>query len=590
MIFGITYSSWVQILLFFGVLFAAAKPLGTFMAAVYQGSKTILSGPLGWLERGIYKACFVNPDEDMTWKQYASHVVVFSTVSLFGLYALIRLQASLPLNPANMAEVAPDLAFNTAISFVSNTNWQSYGGEATMSYFTQMAGLAMQNFVSAAVGMAVMAAVIRGFILKNSKGIGNFWADMVRGLVYILLPLCLVFALILVSQGVVQTFKPYAEAQILQPFTGADGKEVTTQAIAVGPVASQVAVKQLGTNGGGFFNVNSAHPIENPTPLSNFLQLLAILLIPAACCHAFGRMVNDARQGWALLAAMTIIFIPLFFFCFSQEQAGNPVLAKLAEINQAASPAQSGGNMEGKEARFGVVNSTLWATATTAASNGSVNSMHDSYTPLGGMVPLLMMQFSEVIYGGVGCGLYGMLVYALITVFIAGLMVGRTPEYLGKKIQSYEMKMASIVLLAPLLAVLLGTALAVITDAGKAGVLNTGAHAFSEILYAFSSAGNNNGSAFAGLTAATPFYDTALGWAMLVSRFFCMLPVLAIAGSLAAKGAVPPSAGTLPTHTPLFVFLLAGVVVLVGVLTYVPALALGPMAEHLEILKNLAGK
>lgn len=589
MIFGITYGSWIQIVLFFAVLFTAAKPLGTFMASVYQGNKTVLTAPLSWLERAIYKVCFVNPDEDMTWRQYAFHVIVFSTVSLFGLYAIMRLQASLPLNPANMGAVAPDLAFNTAISFVSNTNWQSYGGEATMSYFTQMVGLAMQNFVSAAVGMAVMAAVIRGFILKNAQGIGNFWTDMVRGLVYILLPLCLVFAVILVSQGVAQTFKPYSDAQILQTFAGGDGKEVTTQNIAVGPVASQLAIKQLGTNGGGFFNVNSAHPIENPTPLSNFLQLLAILLIPAACCHAFGRMVNDARQGWALLAAMTIIFVPLFFFCFSQEQGGNPALAKQAEINQAASPVQSGGNMEGKEARFGVVNSTLWAVATTAASNGSVNSMHDSYTPLGGMVPLLMMQFSEVIYGGVGCGLYGMLIYALITVFIAGLMVGRTPEYLGKKVQAYEIKMASIVLLAPLLATLLGTALAVVTEAGKAGVLNTGAHAFSEILYAFSSAGNNNGSAFAGLTAATPFYDTALGWAMLVSRFFCMLPVLAIAGSMAAKGAVPPSAGTLPTHTPLFVILLAGVVVLVGVLTYVPALALGPVAEHLEILKSLAG-
>ena len=588
MIFGITYGSWIQILLFFGILFGAAKPLGTFMASVYQGNKTILSTPLGWLERLTYKICFVKPDEEMTWKQYATHVVVFSAVSMFALYAIMRLQASLPLNPANMGAVAPDLAFNTAISFVSNTNWQSYGGEATMSYFTQMVGLAMQNFVSAAVGMAVMAAVIRAFILKNSKTIGNFWVDMVRGLVYILLPLCLIFATVLVTQGVPQTFNAYTESQLLDPIAGADGKSVTTQNIAVGPVASQVAIKQLGTNGGGFFNVNSAHPLENPTPLSNFLQLLAILLIPAACCHAFGRMVNDARQGWALLAAMTVIFVPLFFFCLAQEQAGNPMLAKLGDINQAAYPLQSGGNMEGKEARFGIVNSTLWATATTAASNGSVNSMHDSYTPLGGLVPLLMMQFSEVIYGGVGCGLYGMLVYALITVFIAGLMVGRTPEYLGKKVQAYEIKMASLVLLAPLLATLLGAALAVVTEAGKAGVLNTGPHAFSEILYAFTSAGNNNGSAFAGLTAATPFYDTALGWAMLVSRFFCMLPVLAIAGSMAAKKSVPASSGTLPTHTPLFIALLAGVVVLVGVLTYVPALALGPVAEHLQILKSLA--
>jgi K+-transporting ATPase ATPase A chain len=588
MMLGITYNGWIQILLFFGILFAASKPLGVFMASVYQGQKTILSAPLGWLEKIIYKVCFVKTDEDMTWKQYASHVVIFSTFSLFGLYAILRLQASLPLNPANMGAVAPDLAFNTAISFVSNTNWQSYGGEATMSYFTQMVGLSMQNFVSAAVGMAVMAAVVRGFVLKSSKTIGNFWVDMVRGLVYILLPLCLILATVLVWQGVPQTFKPYAESQLVEQLSGADGKTVTTQNIAIGLVASQIAIKQLGTNGGGYYNANSSHPLENPTPLSNFLQLLAIVLIPAACCHAFGRMVGDARQGWALLAAMTVIFVPLALFGVTQEQAGNPMLAKLGDINQSAYALQSGGNMEGKETRFGIVNSALWAAATTAASNGSVNSMHDSYTPLGGMVPLLLMQFSEVIYGGVGCGLYGMLVYALITVFIAGLMVGRTPEYLGKKVQAYEIKMASLVLLAPLLAVLLGTALAVVTEAGKAGVLNTGPHAFSEILYAFTSAGNNNGSAFAGLTAATPFYDTALGWAMLVSRFFCMLPVLAIAGSMAAKKSVPASSGTLPTHTPLFIALLAGVVVLVGVLTYVPALALGPVAEHLEILKSLA--
>jgi K+-transporting ATPase ATPase A chain len=461
-----------------------------------------------------------------------------------------------------------------------------------MSYFSQMIGLTLQNFVSAAVGMAVLAAFTRGFVRKSAKTIGNFWVDMTRSIIYILLPLSIVLAIILASQGVVQTFKPYVEAQLMEKMhideqKDASGKvtqpaqDLTTQSIAVGPVASQIAIKQLGTNGGGFFNVNSAHPLENPTALSNFLEMLAILLIPAALCYTFGYMIRATRQGWAILIAMTIILLPMLIFGAVQEQGGNPRLTQLANIDQAM------GNMEGKEARLGVVNSTIWAAATTAASNGSVNSMHDSFTPLGGAVPLLMIQFSEVIFGGVGCGLYGMIVYVLMTVFIAGLMVGRTPEYLGKKVQSFEIKMVSIAVLVPLIATLGGAALAVLTAAGKAGPLNGGAQGFSEILYAFSSAGNNNGSAFAGLTANTPFYNVALGLAMLFSRFWCMLPVLAIAGSLAAKKATPPSAGTLPTHTPLFVGLLAGVVVLVGVLTYVPALALGPIAEHFEMLKNL---
>ena len=593
---GYSMNDWLQILLFFGVIFALAKPLGLYMSKVYQGERNFLSPVLGWLEKGIYKVCFLDPDEEMTWKTYCVHVTVFSTVCLLALYGILRLQASLPLNPAGMGEVTPDLSFNTAVSFVTNTNWQSYGGESTMSYFSQMVGLGVQNFVSAAVGLGVMAAFIRGFMRKNSKTIGNFWADTVRSLIYILLPMSVVLALILAQQGVPQTFKPYPDAKLMESIhvdevKDASGKvttpaqDIKTQSLAMGPVASQIAIKQLGTNGGGYYNANSAAPYENPTPLTNFLEMAAIILLSVAVCFTFGHMVKDTRQGWAILVTMSIICIPLMLFCFTQEQGGNPRLP--ATVDQASGALQSGGNMEGKETRFGVVNSTIWATVTTSASNGSVNSMHDSYTPLGGAIPMLMLQFSEVIYGGVGCGLYGMLVYALITVFIAGLMVGRTPEYLGKKIQAYEMKMCSIVLLAPLLASLVGAAFGVLTDAGKAGPPNPGAHAFSEILYAFCSAGNNNGSAFAGIGANNPFYNTALGWAMLVSRFWCMLPVIAIAGSLAAKNTVPPSAGTLPTHTPMFVMLLAGVVVMVGVLTYVPALALGPIADHFEMLKAL---
>lgn len=566
----ISFDEWMQVALYFVVLFLLVKPLGTYMARVFEGEKTFLSKTLGWLEHGIYKLSGIKPDVEMSWKTYAVSIMVFSTAMLLGLYALLRLQAHLPFNPVSLAAVTPDLSFNTAASFVTNTNWQSYGGETTMSYFTQMIGLTVQNFVSAAVGMAVMVALIRSFVRKSSPTIGNFWADMVRSVVYILLPLSIVLSLLLASQGVVQTFKSYVDVQTV---------EAGTQTIAVGPVASQVAIKQLGTNGGGFFNTNSAHPLENPTPLSNFLEMLAILLIPAALCYSFGYMVKDTRQGWALLLAMTVIFVPLFLLCAAQEAGGNPRFVTGIE--------QSAGNMEGKEARFGVINSTLWASATTAASNGSVNSMHGSYTPVGGMVPMMLMQFSEVIYGGVGCGLYGMLIYVLLTVFIAGLMVGRTPEYLGKKVQAFEIKMATLVMLVPLMTTLIGAAVAVSLDAGKAGVLNGGAQGFSEILYAFSSAGNNNGSAFAGLTANTPFYNNALALAMLFSRFWCIIPVLAIAGALAAKKAVPVSAGTLSTYTPLFVLLLAAVVVLVGVLTYVPALALGPIAEQFDMLKNI---
>jgi K+-transporting ATPase ATPase A chain len=519
----------------------------------------------------------------MGWKSYASHMIVFSTISTLVLFALLRFQDILPFNSAGMAKATPDLAFNTAVSFVTNTNWQSYGGEATMSYFSQMVGLTLQNFISAAVGMAVVVALIRGFVRKNSQTIGNFWVDVTRGTIYILLPLSLVLAVVLVSQGVVQTFQPYTQAELLQPLKAADGTDVTTQTIAVGPAASQIAIKQLGTNGGGFFNVNSAHPFENPTPLSNFLEVLSILLIPAALCYTFGKMVGDTRQGWTILIAMTVILVPLMIFCAVQEQAGNPHFTVFG-IDQNASASQSGGNMEGKETRFGIINSVIWAGATTAASNGSVNSMHDSYTPLGGLVPMVLMQFGEVIFGGVGSGLYGMLVFVLLTVFIAGLMVGRTPEYLGKKVQSFEIKMASLAILVPPLFVLFGTAIAVLTEAGKAGIYNQGAQGFSEVLYAFTSAANNNGSAFAGLGANNPFYNTALGLCMFFGRFWVMLPVLAIAGSLARKNITPPSSGTLPTHTPLFVGFLVGVVTMVGVLTYVPALALGPVAEHFVMI------
>jgi K+-transporting ATPase ATPase A chain len=507
------------------------------------------------------------------------------------------------LNPAGLGAVSPDSSFNTAVSFATNTNWQGYGGETTMSYLTQMLGLAVQNFVSAASGMAVLVAFIRGLTRRSSQTIGNFWVDLTRGTLYILLPLSLVMALALVSQGVVQTLRPYPKVQLVQPasydepVTGADGKPVldekgqpktkkatlTEQVIAVGPAASQIAIKQLGTNGGGFFNVNSAHPLENATPFSNFLEVLAILIISAALCHTFGVMVKDTRQGWAILAAMTLIFVVLLVVCGVAEQDGTPTLARLG-LDLRPNAVQAGGNMEGKEVRYGVVNSALWATATTSASNGSVNSMHDSFTPLGGLVPMWLMQLGEVVYGGVGSGLYGMLVFAIIAVFVAGLMVGRTPEYLGKKIEAFEMKMASMVILMPPALVLLGTAVAVVTGAGRAGISNPGIHGFSQVLYAFSSASNNNGSAFAGLNANTPFYNTALALAMFLGRYWLKVPVLAIAGSLARKKIVPIGPGTLPTHTPLFVVLLIGVVIIVGALTFFPALGLGPIVEHLTMV------
>jgi K+-transporting ATPase ATPase A chain len=597
-----TANGYLQLAFYIVVLIALSKPLGAYMANIYEGKPALLNRWGAPLERLIYRVCGVDPAAEMRWTQYALALLWFSLLGTLAVYALQRLQAYLPLNPANMPAVSPDSSFNTATSFATNTNWQGYGGESTMSYLTQMLALTVQNFVSAAAGMAVLVALIRGFARQSAQTIGNFWVDSTRTTLYILLPVSLVFALLLVSQGVVQTFSAYHTVPLVesveydnpkldaagQPVKDEKGNPVTEKAtqkdqvIAVGPAASQIAIKQLGTNGGGFFNVNSAHPFENPTPLSNFLELLAILQISAALCYTFGRMVGDTRQGWAILAAMTVVFVALLAVCVASEQVGNPALAKLG-VDQTASTTQAGGNMEGKETRFGIVNSALWATATTAASNGSVNSMHDSFTPLGGLVPMWLIQLGEVIYGGVGSGLYGMLVFAIVAVFVAGLMIGRTPEYLGKKIEAFEIKMSAIVVLMPLVMALGGTAIAVLLEAGRAGVANPGAHGFSEILYGFSSAGNNNGSAFAGLSANTPFYNTALGIAMLFSRFWLMVPVLALAGALAAKKTVPAGVGTLPTHTPLFIFFLIGVVVIIGALTFIPALALGPVVEHLAL-------
>jgi potassium-transporting ATPase potassium-binding subunit len=602
-----TLNGMLQLLLYMVVLLALAKPLGRYMARVYEGQPTALDRVFGPLERLIYRLCGVRagrPEAEMGGKTYAFAMMLFNLLGLFAVYALQRFQGLLPLNPQDLSAVTSDSSFNTAVSFATNTNWQGYGGETTMSYLVQMLGLTVQNFVSAAAGMATLAAFIRGLSRHTAQTIGNFWVDLTRSTLYILLPLSLVLALIQVSQGVVQNFNAYQTVPLLQstsyeeprldaagkPLKDADGKPVTEtrevkeQVLPMGPAASQIAIKQLGTNGGGFFNVNSSHPFENATPLSNFFEVLAILVISAALCYTFGVMVGDTRQGWAVLAAMTLIFVPLLALCVGAEQSGNPAFTRLG-IDQTASDMQAGGNMEGKEVRFGIANSALWATATTAASNGSVNSMHDSFTPLSGLVPMFLMQLGEVIYGGVGSGLYGMLVFAIIAVFVAGLMVGRTPEYLGKKIESYEMKMASLVILIPPLLVLVFTALAVATEAGKATVFNPGAHGFSEVLYAFSSMGNNNGSAFAGLGTNNPFYNFTGGLAMLFARYWLAIPTLAIAGSLARKKLVPVSPGTLPTHTPLFVVMLIGVVIIVGALTFIPALALGPIVEHLLMIK-----
>jgi potassium-transporting ATPase potassium-binding subunit len=575
--------SWLQLLFYFVVLILLAKPLGSYMAKVYQGQHTFLDRVLGPVERFIYRIAGVNPEEDMNWKTYAIAVLLFNVLGLIVVYLLQRLQGVLPLNPQGLGAVTPDSSWNTATSFATNTNWQGYGGEVTMSYLTQMLGMTVQNFVSAATGMAVLVALIRGMIRHTAKGLGNFWVDLTRTTLYILIPLATVVAFILVSQGVVQTFSPYKTVSLLQPTTDANGKAVTEQVLAVGPAASQIAIKQLGTNGGGFFNVNSAHPFENATPFSNFIEMLSILVISAALCYTFGVMVGDTRQGWALLITMTVIMVAFLALAVWAEQSGNPAFTAMG-VDQHQSNINPGGNMEGKEMRFGIANSALWATVTASASNGSVNSMHDSFMPLGGMVPLFMIQLGEIIFGGVGSGLYGMLAFVIVAVFIAGLMVGRTPEYLGKKIEAYEMKMASLMLLIPIVLVKVGTAIAVVVPAGLATIWNTGGpHGFSEVLYAFSSAANNNGSAFAGLGANTPFYNTALAICMFFARYWLIVPALAIAGSLVQKKKVPASSGTLPTHTPLFIAWLTGVIMIVGALSFIPALALGPIVEHLMV-------
>ena len=595
-------NSYLQIAIYFVVLLLLVKPLGLYMAHVYQGEATFLDRPVRPLERLCYRLLGVNPQDEMDWKTYAIALLVFSAISVSIVYILLRVQGLLLLNPQKFGATTSDLAFNTAISFVTNTNWQNYGGETTLSYLTQMVGLTVQNFVSAAAGMAVLVAFIRALARRQTTKLGNFWVDLTRGTLYILLPIAMIVALLLVSQGVVQTFSAYKQVTVLQPssyqqpkldssgnpVTDSQGNLVmerftqTTQLLAVGPAASQIAIKQLGTNGGGFFNANSAHPFENPTPFSNFLEMQSILLIPAALTYTFGKMVGSTRQGWAILAAMLIlIWVPLGLAMVS-EQTGNPALSSLG-VDQTASATNPGGNMEGKEVRFGITDSALWETTTTAASNGSVNSMYDSYTPLGGLVALWMMMLGEVSFGGVGSGLYGMLVFVIVAVFVAGLMVGRTPEYLGKKIESYEMKMASLLILIMPITVLVITAVAVLTNVGKTGIFNPGAHGFSEVLYLFTSQGNNNGSAFAGIGANNPFYNLTGGIDMMIGRFFLAVPTLALAGSLAKKKKTPESAGTLPTHTPLFIAWLIAVVILVGALNFFPALALGPIVEHLML-------
>jgi len=588
--------SVTQLAIYLVVLLTLSVPLGWYIARVMEG-KSAINRLFARPENFLYRLCGIKADVEMGWKQYALALLLFNFVGLLFVYALQRLQFWLPFNPQGMLNVGIDSSFNTAISFVTNTNWQGYGGESTMGYLTQMLALAVQNFVSAATGIAVAFALIRGFFRHGMSSIGNFWVDMTRSCLYVLLPLSLIVALALVSQGVIQNFKPYQEATTLettvytqpkldqagQPLKDAKGQPVletlstAKQTLPMGPVASQEAIKMIGTNGGGFFNANSAHPYENPTPLSNFLEMLAILIIPAALCTSFGVLVGDRRQGLVILSAMTLLFIVMTLTLMYFEQQPNPTLA-------AAHAAQSSGMMEGKETRFGVIASSLFAAITTAASCGAVNAMHDSLSPIGGLIPMLQMQLGEVVYGGVGAGLYGMLIFAVLAVFIAGLMIGRTPEYLGKKIGVFDMKMMSIAILMTPALVLIFTALSVLVEGGLAGIANPGAHGFSEILYAYSSAANNNGSAFAGLSANTPWYNITTGLAMWLGRFGIIVPVLAMAGSLAAKKRLTATSGTLPTHGPLFVAMLIGAVILVGALTYVPALALGPVIEHLQML------
>lgn len=600
-----TIAGILQIILYVVVLVALAKPLGAYMARVYQAQRTPLDPLLKPVERALYRLFGTRETDEMDWKTYALAALLFSVVGMLFLYALQRVQEFLPLNPQAFGAVTPDSAFNTAASFVTNTNWQGYAGETTMSYLAQMLGMTVQNFVSAATGMAVLVALIRAFTRQPSppaplpkgegrskefpspngrgvrgEGLGNFWVDLTRGTLYILLPLALLVSLILVSQGAVQNFSAYQTAQLVQATTDANGQTVATQTLAMGPAASQVAIKHLGTNGGGFFNANAAHPFESPTPFTDFLLILAETVIAAALCYTFGKMVGDTRQGWALLAAMMVFLVAFMFVAYAAEAQGNPAFVQF-NIDQTASDVNPGGNMEGKELRFGIARSALFATATTATSTGAVNSMHDSFMPMGGFVTLFMMQLGEVILGGVGSGLYGMLVFVILAVFIAGLMVGRTPEYLGKKIEPFEIKMAALLILIMPLTVLGMTALAVVHPDGMKAIFNPGAHGLSEVLYAFTSMGNNNGSAFGGLGANTFFYNTLGGITMLIVRFWIIVPTLALAGSLVKKNRVPESAGTLPTHSPLFIGWLSAVILLVGALNFLPALALGPVVEQL---------
>ncbi len=586
-----TANGWLQIAIFFLLILVCAKPLGSFIATFIEGKRNFLTPVLSPVERVIYKICGVKIDaeghgEEQHWTRYAGAVLAFSLFSALLLYAMQRLQKWLPFNPQGFSQnnVSPDLGFNTAVSFVTNTNWQAYTPEQTLSYFIQMAGLTMHNFSSAAAGLAIAVALVRGFARQSIKTIGNFWVDMTRAILYVLLPLSIVGALIMIWQGVPQNLHPYTAVATL---------EGAKQTIAQGPVASQEVIKMLGTNGGGFFNANSAHPFENPTPFSNMFQMFLIFLIPGALTYTFGKMVRDTRQGWAIFTTMAILWLAGVVVCYHYEQRGTPFLAK-AGIEQTATNTQPGGNMEGKETRFGIADSALFATVTTDASCGAVNSMHDSYTPLGGLVPLFNLELGEVVFGGVGAGLYGMLMFAILAVFIAGLMVGRTPEYLGKKIEQKEVKMAMIAMLVLAASVLLFTGASSVVSfmakgywnapgAASASLGNPGAHGFSEILYAYSSGTGNNGSAFAGLSANTPWWNLTIGYAMLIGRFLMLLPLLAIAGSLAEKKQVPVSAGTFPTHGPLFVGLLMGVVLIVGALTYFPALSLGPVVEHLML-------
>jgi K+-transporting ATPase ATPase A chain len=565
-----TANGWLQIAIYSLLILAVTKPLGVFMADVFEGRRTFLTPVLGPVERGIYRICGVDEKQEQHWLTYTVAMLFFSIAGFVSLYALQRLQNVLPFNPQDMSAVSPDSSFNTAVSFTTNTNWQGYGGESTMSYLVQMAGLTVHNFVSAATGIALAIALIRGFSRRSANTVGNFWVDLTRGTLYVLLPLSIIVALALVATGVPQNLGSYVDANTL---------EGAKQVIAQGPVASQIAIKQLGTNGGGFFNANSAHPYENPNAISNLLEMWSILAISAALTYTFGRMVHSQRQGWTLFAAMASLFLAGLVVVYAAEGAGNPAFATLG-VDSVPSAAQAGGNMEGKEVRFGIANSAIWATATTDASNGSVNSMHDSYTPIGGLVPLLNIQLGEIIFGGVGSGLYGILLFAIVAVFVAGLMVGRTPEYLGKKIEAKEVKMTMLAILILPLSYLGFTALAVVVEPGLSSMANQGPHGFSEVLYAFTSATGNNGSAFGGLSANTPFYNTTLGLAMLIGRFAMIVPMMAVAGALAAKKIVPPSAGTFPTTGPLWVGLLAGVILIVGGLTFFPALAFGPLAEH----------